>query len=230
MLGIPIAGTITNGRIHSDFNPDLAYSYTDVSDSRWHTAINYRPDSLVVWLKFFPQGADSMQIQGVLHVGEATIPSSPENQANWVGHAVIHIGETIDTWTRIAIKFNYFDNRTPEFVLFTFNSGNGTTPTEGSYGFLDDIELISNTTDVANIKLSEFSVYVNNNTLFIKKPSSYNYDYLSIEIIDMTGQVIYENMIDSYELSLDGLNIASGFYIVKLNSTEGSITKKIAVP
>ena len=227
LLEIIAVGTITNGRIHSEYDTELAYSYTDVSDSRWHTAINYRPDSLVLWLKFFPMETDSMQLQGVLHVGEATIPPTPENQANWVAHAVAHIGGTIDTWTRIAIPFNYNDERTPEFLLFTFNSGNGTTPYVGSYAFIDDVELVGGEQAIGDHISSNATIYFADNSL---KFSDISEDFLKdaiLEIYDLTGRSIFETKKINSSVSLANLNIKQGVHLVKLITKSESIVRKV---
>ena len=34
---IVASGTIANGRIHAEFDPEAAYTFTDISDSRWNT-------------------------------------------------------------------------------------------------------------------------------------------------------------------------------------------------
>lgn len=226
-FGIVAAGTIINGRIHSDFNPDLAYSFTEPSDSRWHTAINYRPDSLVVWLKFFPQGADSMQIQGLLHVGDATIPPTPENEGNWVGHAVVHIGETMDIWTRVSIPFNYFDNRIPDYILFTFNSGNGTTPVDGSYAFVDDVELIGEEQAIGDHNGSTGTIYFADNSLKFNEISNDFLKDASLEVFDLTGRSIFETKNIGSSVSLANVNYKQGIHLVKLITESESVVRKV---
>jgi len=227
LLEIVAVGTITNGRIHSEFDTEQAYSYTDPDDSKWHTAINYRPDSLVVWLKFFPQETDSMQLQGVLHVGEGTIPPTPENQDNWVAHAELHIGGTIDTWTRVAIPFDYIDDRTPEFILFTFNSGNGTTPYVGSYAFIDDVELVGGEQAIGDHVSANATIYFADKSLMFSEISEDFLKEATLEIYDLTGRSIFETKKINSSVSLANLNIKQGIHLVKLITKSESIVRKV---
>ena len=90
------AGTITNGRVHSDFNPSNAYVFTNTSDPKWNTPLTQKPDSVVIWAKYTPTGGDIAQLKAVLHTGTAKIPDVA--QANWIALAQINIPNSIPTW------------------------------------------------------------------------------------------------------------------------------------
>ncbi|MCD4664356.1 MAG: PCMD domain-containing protein [Bacteroidales bacterium] len=141
VLGIVAAGTITNGQIHADFNPDNGYAFTNESDSKWHTPLNQKPDSVVIWAKFSPLGGDVAAVKALLHTGFAKIPD-PASQ-NWISLAQIDIPDETTTWTRFSAPFNYFNSTTPEYILFVLSAG-GANATEGSQVYFDDIELIYN--------------------------------------------------------------------------------------
>ncbi len=143
VFGINVTGTMTNGRTHADFNPELGYVFTDTTDERWHTVMNKRPDSLVGWYKYFPQGQDHGQAKALLHVKNGKIPENG-TQSNWVGFALFDMqpGQTVDTWTRFSVPFEYYDDRTPDYILLVITSGNGTTPVEGSYVYYDDLAVV----------------------------------------------------------------------------------------
>jgi hypothetical protein len=140
-FGIIAAGVITNGRIHSDINPGNAYAYTDVNDPQWHTPFTHHPDSVVVWAKYTSVGGDVAQVKALLHTGFAKIPDV--NQTNWIAMAEIDISSSVADWTRFSAPFNYFNNNTPEYILFVLNSA-GTDAHEGSVAYFDDLELIYN--------------------------------------------------------------------------------------
>ena len=78
-LGIPVSGTMSNGQYHPNLNTELAYVFTNTTDPRWNTPYTFRPDSIAFWMKFFPDGNDTLQFQALLHVDEATLPPKPEN-------------------------------------------------------------------------------------------------------------------------------------------------------
>ncbi|MCD4735656.1 MAG: PCMD domain-containing protein [Bacteroidales bacterium] len=146
VLSIVAAGTMTNGRVHADFNPENGYVFTDVSDDRWRTICTDKPDSVVVWVKFIPQGSDVGQVKAVLHSGTAKIPDP--SMSNYIAFAEINITSQTTTWTRFSAPFTYFNGNTPEYILFVLNSG-GAVAVEGSEAYFDDIELIY----VSNLEL-----------------------------------------------------------------------------
>ncbi len=50
---IVASGTISNGRVHADFNPELGYVYTQHDDDRWHTALAVIPTVLYSGIRHF---------------------------------------------------------------------------------------------------------------------------------------------------------------------------------
>jgi hypothetical protein len=135
------AGTVTNGQVHADFNPDNAYVFTNADDPDWNTPYTLKPDSIAVWAKYFPQGGDVAQLKAVLHTGYAKIPDVA--QSNWLALAQIDISGETSVWTRFSAPFNYFSSIEPEYILFVINSG-GTSATANSTAYIDDVELIYN--------------------------------------------------------------------------------------
>jgi len=226
--GLVAAGTLTNGRIHADFNPDLAYSYTNPNDDQWHTVCTTRPDSIVFWYKYYPEGNDTMQFQALLHVGEATIPPTPENQANRIGYTRADIPGEATEWTRIALPFEYFSTDNPEYILIILTAGAGTQPVEGSWALFDDLELVSGSQAVADNHLPDYHVYYSNNTLFLNSSLPNDLKNTSVEIYDITGKNLFVSPA-ALEISLGQLELTKGFYLVHLRSPKGTLTKKISI-
>ena len=135
------AGTVTNGRVHSDMDPNNGYVFTDVNNSQWNTPLTDKPDSIAIWVKFSPEGGDVAQLKAVLHNGTAQIPDPA--MTNWNALAQIDIPDEISTWTRFSAPFDYFNSNTSEYILFVLSSG-GASATDGSTVYFDDIELIYN--------------------------------------------------------------------------------------
>jgi hypothetical protein len=135
------AGTITNGRVHSDFNPSNAYVFTNTTNSQWNTPFTQKPDSVVIWAKYTSTGGDIAQVKAVLHTGTAKIPDVA--QVNWIALAQINISNSIPTWTRFSAPFSYFNSNTPAYILFVVSAA-GTSAHVGSIAYFDDIELIYN--------------------------------------------------------------------------------------
>ncbi len=227
IIGSAVAGTMCNGQYHADPNPDLGYAFTNPTDPQWNTPFTSRPDGIAFWMKFFPVGDDTLQFQALLHVAEGTLPPKPANEANQVAYTRADIGGTHENWTRIAIPFNYFDERTPEYLLLILTSGNGTTPIEGSYALFDDLEIIDDWQAIHDNPLDQVGIYVIEKTLYIKNLPEDLIKHSNLEILDLTGRLVWQSKIHSNKVSLAPTNILNGIYIVKISSADHVISRKI---
>ena len=138
--GIIVSGIVTNGRIHAELSGN-GWAYTDTGNEQWRTALTQKPDSVVIWAKYTPVSGDVAQVKALLHTGSAKIPDAA--QTNWISLAEINISNTVSTWTRFSAPFNYFNNTTPQYILFVVSSA-GTSAHVGSIAYFDDLELIYN--------------------------------------------------------------------------------------
>jgi len=227
-LGIPVSGTMSNGQYHPNLNTELAYVYTNTADPRWNTPYTSRPDSIAFWVKWFPDDDDTLQFQALLHVDEATLPPKPENLPNQVAYTRADIGETIENWTRVALAFEYYDNRTPEYLLIIITSGNGTTPNVGSYAFYDDIEIISGQA-IQDNPLEQVSIYFENNTVHILNLSEDIMKQSTLEIIDLAGRPIWHSKIHSNEITIEPTFNLDGIYLLKISTADNVISRKIYI-
>lgn len=228
-LGIPVVGTICNGQYHANLNTDLAWSFTNLTDPQWHTPFTARPDSIAFWLKFFPMEGDTLQFQALLHVGDATIPPKPENIDNQVAYTRADLPGTYENWTRIALAFDYYDNRTPEYIFMILTSGNGTTSIDGSVAYYDDLEVIGGDLAINDNPLDQIEIYATGNTLYIKNLSEGLMKNASVEIIDLVGRSVAKNKIQSKKVQLDPRYDLNGMYIVKITSDDYVVSRKIYI-
>ena len=227
-LGIPVVGTVCNGQYHPNRNTDPAYSFTNTEDPQWNTPFTSRPDSIAFWMKFFPVGDDTLQFQALLHVNTCSLPPQPDNEENQVAYTRADLGGTYENWTRIALAFDYFDDRTPEYILIILTSGNGTASIEGSYAFYDDLEIIEHQS-VNDNPYGNTNIYISSGTLYL---NNFPNDYVKnarIEILDVTGHLLWQSKIYSTELSLNSFNVNKGFYIVRIISTEHIFSRKLYI-
>ena len=108
-----------------------------------------------------------------------------------------------------------------ELTTYTFENiqSNGTIHVI----FVEDVGISEN--EFANI-----IVYSHLNTIYIKTVETGRAPSLpTIEILDMTGRVIYQNAITNNETAIT-LSVAAGIYAVKLISQEGKMAvRKVAV-
>lgn len=154
--GVVANGIITNGRVHASLDPENGYVYTESSNSDWCFPFTDRPDSLVAWYKYFPLGGDKGKVEILLHTGtSAQLPESGST-SHWVGKAKYIITDnTLGTWKRLSVPFNYYNSNTPSYALIVATSGDSTLAVDGSEMWLDDIELIYNPVGIETSELPE---------------------------------------------------------------------------
>lgn len=143
--GVVANGLLTNGRVHADFDPELGYVFTEPTDAQWYQTFSDRPDSLVGWFKYAPQGSDKGKVEILLHdnTAQGILPETG-SITHWVAKARYDIATTTSTWTRFSVPFNYFNGNTPDYILAVCSSGDSTVAVDGSELWLDDLELIYN--------------------------------------------------------------------------------------
>ncbi len=223
-------GILSNGRIHSDLNPENGYVFTDASNAQWNTPFTSRPDSLVGWYKFSPQNNDKGKVEAIIHSGNA---QNPENgtASNFVAKArFILPSTTVSSWTRFSVPFHYFNSNPSSHILMVLSSGDSTQAKAGSIAFFDDIELIYNPLSVDEIDAQKIVVFSNNVNLCIQLPR-FNFDNnrISAKVYDLQGRVV-----NTFENLTQGINYTSlpkneGIYLVSIDINGQKITKKIVI-
>jgi len=224
---IVATGMTTNGRVHADFIPENGYTYTDPADPRWHTPLTGRPDSVAAWVKYFPEGSDTAQLKVLLHVGEGTMPITPENQVNRIGYAQINVSGLHDTWTRVVVPFTYFSQVNPEYILMTLTSGAGYFPIEGSVVLVDDLELIYDPSGVGVLSHGKSLIYTFGMTISLDKMPEDQLKGANMELINLNGSRIFSTKLSSTHVNVDGTGILKGFYIVRITGEKGVYSQKI---
>jgi hypothetical protein len=227
-LGTIVAtGTITNGRIHASFTIADSYSFTDPTDARWNSPLTQKPDSVAIWVKYFPQGSDTARCQFSIHSGDGSIPPKPSNEANRIAYAEINLTTTIDNWTRIAAPFEYFNDNTPEYILSIITAGAGWNPQIGSIARYDDLELIYNPSSIGEDAKAVAYIYSSGNTIYLDKLPQDKLMNASVEILNLKGQVVYSAPLTSNTISIDMPNFKQGLYMVRVLSKNTEITEKV---
>jgi hypothetical protein len=228
-FGIIANGTVTCGRIHVHpaLDPDSSKSYTVIDDERWSEPFTYRPDSMVGWYKFWPQGDDSCQVRAVLHVGEGSIPAF-ETTGNWVGEAHWKSPSvTVTEWTRFSIPFEYFDDRTPEYLLMICNIEEANAATEGSIVLYDDIEFIYNNASIGEQDFLTDKIFVHNGVINLEKLPAELLDGSTFSLTSMSGQIVYEEPVLSNLIPYGGLQLKQGIYVATIITGEKALRTKL---
>ena len=225
LVGAVATGSITNGRFHTTFNPAEGYVYSDFSDDQWNMPFTGRPDSIAVWIKYYPVENDTLQAKFLLHKDTCTITILPEYQDNVIGWAKIAVVGEHDEWTRVAAPFEYYSNESPEYFLTILTAGAGLNSISGSVALYDDIEIIYGDASVAGNSILPLNVFYSQGTLYFRDmPESFKGS--QIELIDLTGKTVLTKEIEGDRVSVTGLN---GIYIAAVTTDKGRYTTKLYI-
>ena len=228
-FGIIAAGTLTNGRVSANFDPAKSYVGTETSDPKWNSPLKYRPDSLVGWFQYEPAGSDVGTVQALIHKGSAKIPDAAKT--NYIGFAQYSTPSAKTTsWVRFSIPFIYTSTDIPEYILLILTSGNGTSATNKSIAYFDDLELIYNNpiSVIEKNQLSDVSIYGSKNQINFDLTNLKINESIKIQVFDMVGKErINEITSDKDRISFD--NLTPGIYVCVVKANNQYFRKKVVV-
>ncbi len=220
-------GIATNGRIHPNITPSLAYTYTDTTDDRWNTEFTSRPDSMAGWFMYEPKGDDSLQVKLTLHRGYGKQPDD-NYEDNWIGVAEFRTGlHTAGEWVRFSVPFTYLSDEVPEYVLAVISSGNAYNAVANSVAYFDDLEMIyESTSAVVNPQKPAGLIVVSGlRTLWLRGMDPSDFD--QIRVFNITGRMVWNSRLDSERVDLSGAQLPQGIYVVNLSGSRTVFTQKV---
>lgn len=233
-LSIVANGNITLGRIHmgSAIPTNSAnYNRTVISEEEFNQVMPDRPDSLVFWVKFTPNGHnEEARVKATIHDDyEYRDPEDTESQDHIVGIAELNYSSTGGEWVRKSVPFVY-DGPAEEqaYILLTFttNSAPGGGK-EGDEVWIDDVELIYNdeVSVSENSKLDNIAVYPNptKNTVVVDKvQSSTEYTVTSV-----LGSEVANGVFNIGFNTVDLSNMENGVYFLRMKQNESIRTVRL---
>lgn len=227
-FGIVATGTLTNGRVHTYPIADSGYVYTIPDDPRWCTPFTGRPDSIGGWFRFYPVDNDKGKLTAILHVNSGALPKHG-TQDNWVAHAeYIFPPDTVDTWMRFSVPFEYFKPDAPQFILLVLNSGYRTQAIAGSVAYFDDIELIYNPGSINESSLRGVNIYYYDHCIYLKELPDDLFNSSTFFLIDLDGNIILTQPVTSDVLPVN-IQLPAGIYIGKIAYKKDTISMKIFI-
>lgn len=214
-------GIMTNGRVHAEFNPENGYVFTNANDPRWHTSFSDRPDSIVGWYKYNPQGNDQGKVEIILHTGpNARLPKDATTSANEIGNARYNFTTEKTEWTRFSTPFTYLSEEDPDYILTTIASGDSTIANEGTILQIDDLELIYNYLNTDSFEKEEIAIHAGAGYLNFDLKNNENVDY---SIADVTGKIVQSGKAHPKTQ----FNHESGIYFIQVETAKRIYTKKL---
>lgn len=224
--GIVANGIMTNGQVHADFDPEEAYVFTNPDNSDWYYSFSDRPDSLVAWVKYAPEGGDRGKLEVLLHTAaaEGKLPEAGST-SHWVAKARIDVEGAMGSWTRVSAPFNYFSADNPTYALMVVTSGDSTIAVDGSEMWVDDIEFIYNPPGTSiSEENKDFYVFANGTDIVVNTSDLQN---ASIQIYGLDGRLILDNALTSTH---NRFAVESkGVYIFQIELNGQVQTGKVAV-
>ncbi len=132
----------------------------------------------------------------------------------------------MNQWTRFSTQFDYYMDDTPEYILATITSGNGLYALDKSEAWYDDLELIYNGTDITEKTVRDLKAYYTNGEVVVRIDDA-QLRHAKINIVDMTGRVVYSGMVENMQENRFRLNLENGIYIINLSTAQVQLSKKI---
>ena len=164
--GVNAQGNLTTGRVHADGMSATSEKNFNYSDRDGYNTLNGfknpcampftgKPDSLVAWVKFAPDGTDTAnpyaKVTATIHSDYDYVDGATESATSDSKYVVAKainqkITKTNGQWKRLSIPFEYTNNGAqPKYILLTATTnalaGKGGT---NDHMYLDDITLVYN--------------------------------------------------------------------------------------
>ncbi len=229
-LGLVATGTMTNGRVHAEVSATASYIYTDTANSLWNTPFTARPDSLTGWYMSKPVSGDHGNVLAILHTGYARSPALNGDTSTWVAKASFDLPHTkVEKWTRFSVPFNYYSDKTPQYILIILTSGNGIHAIAGSSAKFDDLKVIyNNTTGIKNYQKGTLNVFAFNNKLRLGLANAPRGIYI-VRVLNILGRVQFATTLQNGENKAIDISLPSGIYIVQAQYGVNVLVKKILI-
>lgn len=230
IAGIVANGLITNGRVLTNFNPELSDVHTEVDDPRWNTPFASRPDSMVGFYKYNSEDGDNPVIQILLHSGTTGKIPDP-SEVNYVAYNAYSLPATdVTQWTRFSFALDYLNENDPTYLLVNISAGNGTDAKTGSELWLDDLSFVYNSSSIDEFELESLvRVYAADQQITIDLTQVINSTSYKVSLFDLTGKMVQELTQRGGEIQRSEF-LKPGLYLCSIIGNNGqALTRKIMV-
>ena len=223
-LGIMANGVLTTGRMNmgsSNLSSPENYNYTVLNDAAFSESLIFAPDSIVFWARYTAAASESAGMHAIIHDEFAVQdPLDATSTPYVVAEADLQFPPTNNAWVRFSTPFTYTVNTglAPKYILLTFTTNH--IPGGGSANdevLIDDVELIYNL--VGTQILEENPTIV----ISIDAQSRLNIEGAAaqdkVEIFRLNGELLQKSTV----AQLNGAQLTSGFYIIRIAETAAKI-------
>ena len=179
---------------------------------------NLRPDSIVGWYRYAPSGADTGSVEITLSKWNTNT-----NVRDEVAHAKFQKNTSVGSYTRFSLALNYSLPILPDTMVVILLSSSSYSPVVGSIMFVDDLDLIFNTTGIATTNAgTSFSVFPNpgNGIVTLKSEKELGL----VTIYNSLGEAVFSETINTRSHPINLANQPAGIYVVQ---AQGRFTKLV---
>ncbi|MCU0441210.1 MAG: T9SS type A sorting domain-containing protein [Bacteroidia bacterium] len=212
-----VPGLLSTGPV---LNPNLQPDFSGI----W-IPFNYKPDSVVCYVKAAPQANDSSVI-----AVQFTRWNQALSRTDTVGGGAFYASQTIDSFTRISFPVEYDLPFQPDtMMMIATSSASRTNPITGSWLVIDEVIFVYNqptSLHVLNSSVTKLQVYPN--------PCSSNLHVnlgqtapQNVKIINTLGQLVSEHFINAESIINVGLMQAGAYLLV---CEDGSVARFVVQP
>jgi hypothetical protein len=237
---VPLIGIITNGALVTGAVCAWTFSKADgcvdyVPNNANYTAnFTTRPDSIVFWYKYAPQGSDSAKVEVILGTGGRVRTPDSNNVSDpyKVGTALwFSQNANVTDWTRIAVKIDYVSLENPQYILISCtSSSNQMKGTENSTMWVDDFLCIYDDSDIKENKIAEneLQAFSYNNTLIVNMLNK-NFPGAELSVYSVSGKLVGSYKLNSNSQNQFQINTGKGIYFYNIISEGKSYSGKVFI-
>ena len=212
---ITIASTIAPGVITTGTLPTSA-SGTITGG----IAYTLRPDSIVGWFKYTPQGSDYCYIS-------FTVFGTSNTDTVGVASYSTTAGKTISSFTRFSAPMVYRNSHSVTNSIWVITSSNASAPVTGSTMYVDDVAVIINTTTGINEQVNTAApISINPNPasdhVIVSNTSNHN---AVLALYDITGRKVAEQSLACGTNNIDVKAFTNGLYLYTVTDENGGSLK-----
>lgn len=183
-----------------------------------------RPKNLEFYYKYIPATGDSCIGLMVL-----TRWSVAEQRTDTIGIASFAIGDTVNTYTRIIVPFNYINPLPPDSAMLIFSSSaDGFAPVVGSKFYVDDFAL-GYETGLGDLTNTLKHVFVFPNPASLQLTIGTQETDFTYSLSDLQGKVVLKGESPSDKKAVNTGDLRSGLYLLEVRSKNGAARERIII-
>lgn len=207
--GIAVSGALNT----TTFQGISGFAYSD------------RPTSLKGKWQFMANGSDQGYISLYLTKWDAG-----QNMRDTIGELKYLLPGMVMSWQSFTLPITYNNTEIPDSAMIIF-SASGNVPVDGSYLYIDNLSFFGGTVglqdkpDQGSLIIFPNPVVQDNLLIDVK---NHDLTMSSIDVLDFGGKIVIRKELKNqvFPISIDVSSLVAGGYFLRVNSSEGTFSRK----